>query len=83
MKQNQLTSQVDFAGDGKYDSPGIPIFFFSSFWPTIITGYSAQYCTYVIQELKEKKIVGDLVAHKYMVLYSMMFSASLTFTIQT
>ena len=24
VKQAQLTSQVDFAGDGKYDSPGIP-----------------------------------------------------------
>ena len=41
----------NFAGDGRFDSPG----------------WSAKYCTYVIQALKTKKIVSFMVACKHQV----------------
>ena len=34
---------------------------------TVISGFSAAFCTYVIQELKDKRIVAVWVAHKHMV----------------
>lgn len=51
VKQQQADGKlVDFAGDGKFDSPG----------------YSASFCTYVIQELLHKRIVAVWVAQKHM-----------------
>ena len=42
---------IDLAGDGKFDSPG----------------WSARFCTYVIQSLKNNKIIAVWVANKSMV----------------
>ena len=41
---------ISMAGDGKYDSPG----------------WAAKYCTYIVQSLQSKKIVGLWVAEKSM-----------------
>ena len=41
--------QIHLAGDGTYDS----------------RGFSAAYCTYVVQDLKTKEIIGMYIAHKY------------------
>lgn len=73
MKQEQQAGEViDFAGDGKFDSMGKAWNTFHQMQlqfnkETIISGFSAAFCTYVIQELKDKRIVAVWVAHKYMV----------------
>ena len=55
------------AGDGKYDSPGagnlMKTFYLDSF-----LGWAAKYCTYIVQSLQTKKIVGLWVADKSMVI---------------
>ena len=43
--------KTDLAGDGKFDSPG----------------WGAKFCTYVLQSLKNRKIVGIWVANKSMI----------------
>ena len=73
MKQEQQAGEViDFAGDGKFDSMGKS---WNTFHPMylqfdkeiIFLEFSAAFCTYVVQELKDKRIVAVWVAHKYMV----------------
>ena len=58
--------EVAMAGDGKYDSPGagrkMKTFYFDLF-----LGWAAKYCTYIVQSLETKKIVGLWVADKSMV----------------
>ena len=59
--------EVAMAGDGKYDSPGagnlMKTFYLDSF-----LGWAAKYCTYIVQSLQTKKIVGLWVADKSMVI---------------
>ena len=43
--------KTDLAGDDKFDSPG----------------WGAKFCTYVLQSLKNRKIVGIWVANKSMI----------------
>ena len=50
-KRKERGELIQLAGDGKFDSPG----------------WTAQYCTYILQDLKDKRIVGLWVAHKSMV----------------
>ena len=52
LKENQRNGcPIHLAGDGKYDSPG----------------FSAAFCTYIVQDLKSQAIIGLYVAQKYQV----------------
>ena len=53
-KRASSGAKIKLAGDGQFDSPG----------------FSAMYCTYSVQDLDSKKIVGLYVARKDMVRYS-------------
>ena len=65
MKENG--EKISIAGDGKFDSPGRGLFQFGICYQDICLGWSAKNCTYVLQSLETKKIIGVWVADKSMV----------------
>ena len=59
--------KISIAGDGKFDSPGIGIIKFQVWNQNVFLGWAAKNCTYVLQSLQTKKIIGVWVADKSMV----------------
>ena len=61
-------SPVRLAGDGQFDSPGELLqYTIIEYCNISIPGFTAAYCSYSVQDLDTKKIIGLYVAEKKMV----------------